>query len=61
MTMRPALILICATLLGGCAGQSKNTSLPIGIGRGINDLQQSPCMGKNECDPVVLPVEKGNR
>jgi len=60
MTMRPALVLLAAALLSGCASQSRNTAVPIGIGRGINNLQGSPCSGKNKCDPVVLPVSKGN-
>jgi hypothetical protein len=58
--MRPALVLIATALLSGCAAQSKNTSLPIGIGRGINDLQGTPCQGKGKCIPVVLPASKGN-
>ncbi len=60
MTMRPALVLLTAALLSGCASQSRSTSVPIGIGRGINNLQGSPCMGKNKCVPVVLPAPKGN-
>ena len=61
MTMRPALVLLVATLLAGCAAQSRTTSMPLGIGRGINDLQGTPCAGKkNKCTEVVLPAEKGN-
>ncbi len=60
MTMRPALVLLIAALLSGCAAQSRGTSIPIGIGRGINDLQGTPCMGKDKCVPVVLPASKGN-
>jgi hypothetical protein len=40
--VKPALALIALALTAGCAGTSQ-TTLPIGIGSGPNDLKRSPC------------------